>query len=174
MDARAWSALALGALLSLSACAPGGDALSAQASAPALQAEEPTCCATEASELLAPPAALGWSVASSERGSFTARWRSDPDPLPVNEPFQLDLVLERGDTTGAESGDALEAVEVYVHAWMPDHRHGMLRQPVATPLGEGRYRVRGALLHMGGYWQLHVDVVSDGQLERASFDLDVR
>ncbi|MEM7203648.1 MAG: FixH family protein [Planctomycetota bacterium] len=119
-------------------------------------------------------AALSWSVACSERGGFTARWRPVPDPIPVNEPFELDLRIERGDTTAAPHGEPIADAEVFVHAWMPDHRHGMLRRPVATPASrDGDYRVRGMLFHMGGTWQLFVDVILDGELERVRFDLEL-
>ena len=37
----------------------------------------------------------------------------------------------------------------------------MIRRPRATDHGDGSYRVAGMLLHMGGYWQLFVDVIVD-------------
>ena len=113
-------------------------------------------------------ASVSWYEGVSERGSFTARWRSDTEPIPNNEPFRLELELldPEGRTL---AGD----VQVFVHAWMPAHRHGMLRRSVATRRDDGRFDVRGMLLHMGGHWKIFVDVVHDGDLEQASFDLEI-
>ena len=114
---------------------------------------------------------VGALEARGERDGFAVRWRPDPDPVPVNEPFRMRLELELFDAAGGPAQVDPDDVEVYVHAWMPDHRHGMLRQPFATHRGDGSYDVRGALLHMGGFWQVFVDVVRAGELERATFEL---
>ena len=106
-------------------------------------------------------------VGTSRAGMFTAAWRSHPAPLPVNEPFELEVRLFEG---GAD-GPPLSGAELIVDAWMPEHFHGMLRRPRATEVAPGRYRVRGMLLHMGGRWQVFVDVIRDGVAERAEFEL---
>lgn len=115
----------------------------------------------------------GYSVATSRAGMFTAAWRvADPDgrtDVPENEPFELDVLLFEGAGTDV----ALAGAEVLVSAWMPDHGHGINRRPEAVEVAPGRYRVHGMLLHMGGFWQLFIDVVAGGVSERAQFELEL-
>ena len=60
---------------------------------------------------------------------------------------------------------------VAVDARMPAHQHGMKQVPSVHPLGDGRFRVEGMLLHMTGHWELYVDVTSGAVTERAQWDL---
>lgn len=115
------------------------------------------------------PPDVTWHEAASERGTYTVRWRSAPDPIPNNEPFELDVRVSAGPREEAP----VPGLEIHVHADMPAHRHGMLRAPKTTPSGDGRYRVRGMLFHMAGFWRMHVDIVRDRELERATFDLTI-
>ena len=46
-------------------------------------------------------------------------------------------------------------------------------QPRAFRRADGAYRVRGMLLHMGGYWVLSIHVVEPGGSHHATFELDV-
>lgn len=110
-----------------------------------------------------------WREAASRAGMFTVAWKPVPEPIPVNEPFELELKLYAGTDTEEPIPDAL----VFIRAWMPEHGHGMLREPRSEPRGDGSYRVRGMLFHMDGFWQLFVDVVRDGISERAEFDVVV-
>ena len=112
----------------------------------------------------------GYQVAESSAGMFTAAWRvADRASIPDNEPFELDVLLfEHADVEKPMSG-----AELVVSGWMPDHGHGMNRQPLATEVAPGRYRVRGMLFHMSGFWQLFIDVIQGGVSERAQFDVQV-
>ena len=60
---------------------------------------------------------------------------------------------------------------VRVDGGMPAHRHGMNTDPVVTPLGGGRYEVKGLLLHMLGHWELYFDLTDAGVTERAQLDV---
>ena len=82
----------------------------------------------------------------TEQGRFSVRWASQPHPIPINEPFELIL-----DVLGPQADLTIE-----VQGWMPGHGHGMLRTPRVTPLGDGRYQVKGMLFHMQGAWELRV------------------
>ncbi len=113
------------------------------------------------------PDLAGYAVAESLGGMFTAAWRPLEGAVPVNELFEIEVLLFEG--RGREV--PLSGVGVQVSAWMPDHMHGMSRRPEATEVAPGRYRVRGVLLHMEGFWQLFVDVIRDGVSERAEFTL---
>ena len=101
---------------------------------------------------------------------FTAAWSVvGADAIPENEPFELDVRLYHD----AERTRPLTGAENVGSAWMPDHGHGMNRRPEATEVEPGRYRVRGMLLHMGGFWQLFIDVIAGGVSERAQFELEL-
>jgi len=128
-------------------------------------------CAACATPAEAPPGSLaGYRVAESSAGMFTAAWRVvDRASIPDNEPFELDVLLFEG----ADLAMPMVGAEVLVSAWMPDHGHGMNRRPVAVEVAPGRYRVRGMLFHMSGFWQLFFDVIRGGVSERAQFDLEV-
>lgn len=102
--------------------------------------------------------------ARSDGGRFDVEWSADPG-IVFNEPFELDCSVR------LVSGEPADGVQVTASAWMPAHRHGMVRQARTEALGDGRYRVRGMLLHMDGHWQLFIDLGLDGTFERASFDL---
>jgi hypothetical protein len=109
----------------------------------------------------------GYEVAASRAGMFTVAWRPVGGVVPENEIFELEVLLYEGEDTVVP----LTGAEVLVSAWMPDHGHGMNRRPRATEIAPGRYRVRGVLLHMGGFWQLFIDVIQGGVSERAQFEI---
>ena len=108
--------------------------------------------------------------AISSDGGFVVKWRPTAGVVPNNESFELDLWLFRRTSEGLEP---LPNTRLAVSAWMPDHGHGMLRRPVALDLGDGSYRVEGMLLHMGGLWQLFVDVLDADGTERAEFAFEL-
>jgi hypothetical protein len=76
-----------------------------------------------------------------------------PAPLPLSQFFALDLAV------CAQDGGRIDPPRV--DATMPQHGHGMNYRPTVEPLGEGRYRVNGMLLHMPGRWQLSIAVGSE-------------
>ena len=91
----------------------------------------------------------------SERGLFDIEVLTSPDPIPLNQPFELEVRLDaRGEVVTELVGRTLR-----VEGWMPGHGHGMLRQAQVDELGDGRYRVRGMLFHMPGAWDLRVMVI---------------
>ena len=80
-----------------------------------------------------------------------AAWRAEPAPIAVSQPFALVVTLCPADAK-------LRRVD----ATMPEHRHGMNYRPVVQPLGNGRWRAEGLLWHMGGRWELRLEVESAG------------
>ncbi len=100
----------------------------------------------------------GQVLRATKDGSVWVRFRSTPDPLPVNEPFELAVELF-GDAAGREP---VEGALVFVRGYMPDHGHGMIREPESEEIEPGVYRVKGMLFHMVGSWQLSIDVIRDG------------
>ena len=106
----------------------------------------------------------------SNDGAYLITYTSQPDVLPLNEPFSIDVKLYRPDT-GARIDDS--EIRIEADADMPAHRHGMVRVPRVTKTGPGEFRVDGMMMHMPGYWQLYVDVTRNGITERAQFDVDL-
>jgi hypothetical protein len=106
-------------------------------------------------------------IARASRGEVVVRYAPEPDPIPLNEPFEIDLDIR------AAAGDArpVEGAQVFVTGWMPEHLHGMVRRPETVELGGGSYRATGLLFHMPGRWQIRVDVVAGSKPERAVFEV---
>ena len=69
--------------------------------------------------------------------------------------------MRRAVSAGAE-GELVEDAVVSMTCFMPDHGHGMLREPRTEPLGTRAYRVRGLLLPMGGDWPIAISAPTDG------------
>lgn len=116
---------------------------------------------------LPPWQAEGVRTAFSRAGTYLLKWRSVGGEVPKNKHFEIDLWLFKPGDELVPFGGATIATR----GWMPDHGHGMVRQPRSRQLEEGHYRISGMLLHMGGLWQLFFDVVVDGQAESTQFDL---
>lgn len=116
-----------------------------------------------------PPPVLRGTVhtGQSDDGAYRLQYVTDPDPLPLNEMFSMEVVVERVATAGA----AWEPVSLSVDARMPEHQHGMNVEPRVEPLGEGRFRVTRMLFHMPGYWELYFDIVSRGVTTRIQFEM---
>jgi hypothetical protein len=177
--------LALGAASALAACAaapeePDAGARELQSPPAEPDPSDPERGRETSDQRAGRDADSEWRRAVSLDGQWELRWRPDPAPLPMNEPFALDVEVApaagaKGDQAGRAAPGA--GTELFVSAWMPEHGHGMLRAPRARPQapphpsGSGRFRVRGMLLHMGGRWQLFFDVVRGGIASRVEFEL---
>ena len=97
-------------------------------------------------------------------GGYVLRWRPVGGEVPRNRACALELELERG-------GRAWEGAPILVRGWMPDHAHGLVREPSVEDLGGGRYRVTNLLLHMRGLWQLIFDVGTGAGRDAVVFEL---
>ena len=89
-----------------------------------------------------------------------------PNPIPTNEPFELDLFLQRDNRP-------VEGARLAVDAAMPQHRHGMNTQPVVTATSPGRFHVSGMQFHMPGRWELYFDITEGAVTERAQFEVNL-
>ncbi|WP_419190971.1 FixH family protein [Saltatorellus ferox] len=99
--------------------------------------------------------------------AFRVTWRPENGRVPINEHFSVDVTLVRNDAERTP----VEGASVTISCFMPDHGHGMLREPRSEELGEGKYRVNGFLLHMDGYWTVAVNVLVDGLAATAEDEL---
>jgi hypothetical protein len=101
--------------------------------------------------------------------ALIVHWRPVPDPVPLNEPFEI--AIELFDPVDELP---LPGATLLIDAWMPAHFHGMLRRPEVIDLGGGHYRAKGMLFHMRGHWQLRFDLLDDnGRRTRATSDVEL-
>jgi hypothetical protein len=103
----------------------------------------------------------------SNGGNYTVVFTPAPDPIPMNQLFDLTITIV------PKSGGA-QTPKVEVDARMPAHGHGMNRVPKVTRLSEGTLKAEGMLFHMPGHWELYVDITRGGVTERAQFDVDLK
>jgi hypothetical protein len=111
------------------------------------------------------PTAPDWVAEfESQSGAWRLRYRPEPDPIPRNALFELDVEL-----VSADPNIAISAVD----ARMPDHQHGMTLKPKLLALGAGRYRVEGLLFHMSGFWELFFWVEGGANPQRVRFEVEL-
>ena len=99
--------------------------------------------------------------------AFRVTWYPAEGRVPINEHFAVDVTLVRND----RARTPVEGATVTISCFMPDHGHGMLREPRSEDLGDGKYRVNGFLLHMDGYWTVSVNLLVDGLAATAEDEL---
>ncbi len=101
-------------------------------------------------------------VASNGAG-YSLLVKSSVEPLPENEEFALSVWVFDPARPDAPLGDVTLAAD----AGMPEHGHGMNRVPAVARRGDGGFEVTGMLFHMGGSWELYLDVTRGAITERA-------
>jgi hypothetical protein len=104
----------------------------------------------------------------SDRGSYQVVYSSDPEPIPLNEEFSLDLAVYGTN----DQSQPLQDVELLASAEMPEHSHGMPQEPLMESNGDGTYTASGMLFQMSGYWEILVWVTGEGPTELAVFSVD--
>lgn len=106
----------------------------------------------------------------SKTGTFWVQWTADPWPIPVSDPFALDVALFADAACTQPLALPAAGVPLSVDAGMPHHGHGMNVKPKverSDVAGAARFRVTGMLFHMPGRWELMFDLRREGLLERA-------
>ena len=104
------------------------------------------------------------SETTTDGKSWLIEVRYRPSPPPLNEHFELDVLVRPSDRVASAPVHS-----VSVDADMPEHGHGMNTAPVVTGQGAS-WTARGMLFHMPGDWEVYVDVTGgDGRTERATF-----
>jgi hypothetical protein len=108
-------------------------------------------------------------ISETSNGNYHVTYTSKPDPIPLNELFTLEVnVYKDANLQHRPSGVAIE-----VDADMPAHQHGMTLAPRIEPISDGQFRVTGMLFHMPGHWEIYIDVIKDGEKERARFEVEI-
>lgn len=67
------------------------------------------------------------------------------------------------------SGAPIEAADVSLTPYMPDHAHGSAVKPEVKAQGGGNYGVSRIYLPMSGFWEFTITVVRGGVSEEAKF-----
>ncbi|MCP3905698.1 MAG: hypothetical protein GY715_18890 [Planctomycetes bacterium] len=106
----------------------------------------------------------------SNGGTYYVVCKLDSDPIPLNEPFGFTVTVYEGERRNVPVPD----VVLLVDGRMPDHRHGMNREPTVRKRANGSFVVEDMLFHMPGFWELHMDVMRDGMTERAQLDVNLQ
>jgi len=102
-------------------------------------------------------------------GQYVVSWQPVDGTVPVNEHFRVEVRVARN----TEAREPVEGADVAFTCFMPDHGHGMLREPRFEEVGGGLYLGRGVLLHMGGHWTVAVTVVEVGLAATADDAVDL-
>ena len=100
-------------------------------------------------------------------GAYVIRWQPVGGTIPINGDFEVDLFVTLND----DAKTPVKGADVSMTCFMPEHGHGMLREPVSEELGGGHYRARGFLLHMDGYWTVSATVMVNGIAASADDEL---
>lgn len=116
-----------------------------------------------------PPPARARSVLSND-ASWRITWWTDPATIPMHELHAVEVRVERA---GGGAEPVPDDLVLTADARMPHHRHGMMVQPEVEKLAPDRFRVRGMMLHMSGYWEYYFDVESAGVIERAQDSIEL-
>jgi hypothetical protein len=99
--------------------------------------------------------------------SWTVHYMPSLAPIPLSEPFDLDVVVRL-----VADGSPLEGATLVVDAHMPIHDHGMFVETLTEEVGGGIYRASPLKFHMEGWWTLLVDITADGTTESVVFNVD--
>lgn len=109
----------------------------------------------------------------SEGGDFYIVITPEPNPIPFQELFELDVqVYEDADRESPAEGVELDQLR----AEMPAHDHGMNNEPTIEKTGEGEFLVEGMRFHMqgdgeDGHWVVEAVLNQNGTIDRAKFDV---
>lgn len=103
---------------------------------------------------------------TSDKGLFRASFRSELDPLQLNQLHSWVIHIE------TVNGDIVENAKITVSGGMPDHNHGFPTAPRVTEyLNNGDYRMQGVKFSMPGWWEMRLTVVAKGQSDQLTFNL---
>lgn len=102
----------------------------------------------------------------SHDGTYTVTCRIVPEDFEVGDLFGLELEVRRAD------GEPVTAT-LAVDARMPEHGHGMNREPIVEARGGGRFEASNLMFHMPGYWELYLDLTRGAVTERAQAPLEL-
>jgi DNA-binding beta-propeller fold protein YncE len=140
---------------------------------------QPPAATQEATASLASAGTMPSEAPAASRGAALTAISNDrvyevtctprPSPIPLNEPFDLDVRISGHQERKLSVAD----VTLNVDARMPAHGHGMNTLPRVQKNGDGTFTVTGLLFHMPGHWELYFDVTRGKATQRAQIDVDL-
>ncbi len=107
-----------------------------------------------------------WSELTSNDGTYLVRWRSEPALVEFGDRFKIEVEARRAD------GEPLQAT-LALDARMPEHGHGMNREPLVKSLEGGHFEGDNMLFHMPGYWEIYFDLTRGAITERTQVPVDI-
>lgn len=93
----------------------------------------------------------------SSRGVYTVSFESSLEPIEINRIHNWILHI-------TSDGEPVTGASLAVSGGMPAHDHGMPTRPrVTAELGNGEYRIEGMRFHMGGDWEVSIEIKANGK-----------
>lgn len=115
-----------------------------------------------------PSTAAQLTSETSRNGFYIVSYSPDLGHVPINVPQSWTVHVA---TAG---GEPVGHAKVTVSGGMPDMGHGLPTAPRARYLGNGAYRVQGLEFTMPGRWVVTFTVDAGGQVDRATFNLQLQ
>ncbi|MAD78810.1 MAG: hypothetical protein CMJ51_05510 [Planctomycetaceae bacterium] len=106
---------------------------------------------------------IAWREGMTADDRWAVAWRPLAEPIPALDPFAVEVRV-----TDSEGRPVESEVSILVDAAMPHHGHGMNVSPRISRRSED-WIAEGMLFHMPGRWEFVVDVVRNGEVERAQW-----
>jgi YtkA-like protein len=116
-------------------------------------------------ETACPGEAQGFQRLKTADAEIAYRW--EPAELRVGQFFSAEVVTCRA--PGPEP-----VGQITIDATMPAHGHGMSYRPAVAPMGAGRYRATGLMLHMPGTWRITFDLLQGAKRVRLTHEMDLK
>ena len=95
----------------------------------------------------------------TSRGVYTVSFESSLEPIEINQIHSWILRI-------TSNGKPVTGASLTVTGGMPAHDHGMPTRPrVTAELGNGEYRLEGMRFHMGGDWEVSIEIKANGKTD---------
>lgn len=119
-------------------------------------------------------AAEAWPMPNPDNAQVTELGRYRISYASALEPIEINRIHAWVAQVMDADGNPVEGASISITGGMPDHDHGLPTAPRATAyLGEGRYLIEGMRFHMGGAWEVVLNVKSGTGDDALSIPLDL-
>lgn len=125
------------------------------------EAESPAPAAAEV-----PTAPTAWEGLST-RGAYHLRIRPEEPPIPLGKIHRWLVEVEDA------QGRPVTPEAMSVGGGMPQHGHGFVTAPEATPVADGQVVIDGMKFHMAGAWRLDLGIMGPEGFDAISFEIQV-